>query len=128
MLTGVGDAENLAWKLALVVRELADERLLDTYQAERRPLATEVLRGTSTVTRMNVASNPFGRFLRDRVVVKLFNLSLVQRWTTYTTSQLWVSYRKGPLGGRGGAQATAGRSRAGSGGRTSGRHHVPAAR
>ena len=102
MLTGVGDAENLAWKLALVVRALADERLLDTYQAERRPLATEVLRGTSTVTRMNVASNPFGRFLRDRVVVKLFNLSLVQRWTTYTTSQLWVSYRKGPLGGRDG--------------------------
>ncbi|MEQ7010250.1 FAD-dependent monooxygenase [Actinopolymorpha sp. B17G11] len=102
MLTGVGDGENLAWKLALIVRELADERLLDTYQAERRPLATDVLRGTSTVTRINVASNPFGRFLRDRVVVKLFNLSLVQRWTTYTTSQLWVSYRKGPLGNRGG--------------------------
>ena len=102
MLTGVGDAENLAWKLALVVRELADERLLDTYQAERRPLATDVLRGTSTVTKINVASNPVGRFLRDRVVVKLFSLPLVQRWTTYTTSQLWVSYRKGPLGGRGG--------------------------
>jgi 2-polyprenyl-6-methoxyphenol hydroxylase-like FAD-dependent oxidoreductase len=101
MLTGVGDAENLAWKLALVVTGLAGDGLLDTYQAERRPLATDVLRGTSTVTRINVASNPLGRFLRDRVVVKLFNLSLVQRWTTYTTSQLWVSYRKGPLGGRG---------------------------
>ncbi|GAA5008820.1 FAD-dependent monooxygenase [Actinopolymorpha pittospori] len=101
MLTGVGDAENLAWKLALVIHGKATGDLLDTYEAERRPLATEVLRGTSGVTKMNVAGNPFGRFLRDRVVVKLFNLPSVQRWATYTTSQLWVSYRKGPLGGRG---------------------------
>jgi 2-polyprenyl-6-methoxyphenol hydroxylase-like FAD-dependent oxidoreductase len=101
MLTGVGDAENLAWKLALVAHGMAHEALLDTYEAERRPLATEVLRETSRVTKMNVASNPLGRFLRDRVVVKLFNLPSIQRWATYTTSQLWVSYRKGPLGGRG---------------------------
>lgn len=101
MLTGIGDAENLAFKLALVVRRLAADALIDTYEAERRPLATEVLRGTSAVTRVNVASNPVGRFLRDRVAPRLFGLPLVQRWTTYTASQLWVSYRKGPLGGRG---------------------------
>jgi hypothetical protein len=34
------------------------------------------------------------------VIVQLFNQSWVQRWATYTTSQLWVSYRKGPLGSR----------------------------
>ncbi|WP_204808732.1 FAD-dependent monooxygenase [Mycobacterium riyadhense] len=101
MLTGVGDAENLAWKLALVVRGKATESLIDTYQAERRPLAAEVLRGTSTVTRINIASSSVGRFLRDRVVARLFNVPAIQRWATYTTSQLWVSYRKGPLGGRG---------------------------
>lgn len=101
MLTGVGDAENLAWKLALVIRGKAAEPLIDTYEAERRPLATEVLRGTSAVTRMNIASNPVGRFMRDRIVVRLFGLPAIQRWATYTTSQLWVSYRKGPLGGRG---------------------------
>lgn len=44
MLTGIGDAENLAWKLALVLRGGAGDPLIDTYQAERRPLATEVLR------------------------------------------------------------------------------------
>jgi 2-polyprenyl-6-methoxyphenol hydroxylase-like FAD-dependent oxidoreductase len=102
MLTGVGDAENLAWKLALVVRGKAGEGLLDTYEAERRPLAKDVLRATANVTKMNIANSAIGRFLRDRVVVKLFNLRSIQRWTTYTTSQLWVSYRKGPLGGRGG--------------------------
>lgn len=99
MLTGIGDAENLAWKLALVARGLAGERLLDTYQVERRPLATEVLRGTTAVTRLNIARGAVGRFLRDRVVVRLFNRPWVQRWTTYTTSQLWVTYRRGPLGG-----------------------------
>ncbi|WKG04827.1 FAD-dependent oxidoreductase [Mycolicibacterium sp. HK-90] len=101
MLTGIGDAENLAFKLALVVRNLASDKLVDTYEAERRPLATEVLRGTSAVTRMNVASNPIGRFLRDHVATRLFGLPVIQRWTTYTASQLWVSYRKGPLGGHG---------------------------
>lgn len=101
MLTGIGDAENLAWKLALVLSGCAADRLLDSYEAERRPLAREVLRGTSAMTRVNVASNPIGRFVRDRIVVRLLGLAALQRWATYSASQLWVSYRKGPLGGRG---------------------------
>lgn len=101
MLTGLGDAENLAWKLGLVVRGVAGEPLLDTYEAERRPLATEVLRGTTAVTRMNITRNAAGRFLRDQVAVRLFGLPWIQRRATYTASQLWVSYRKGPLGGAG---------------------------
>lgn len=101
MLTGVGDAENLAFKLALAVRGKAGEALIDTYEAERRPLATDVLRGTSAMTRMNIASSPIGRFLRDQVAIRIFGLTPVQRWGTYSASQLWVSYRKGPLGGRG---------------------------
>ncbi|GAB3451840.1 FAD-dependent monooxygenase [Actinophytocola sediminis] len=98
MLTGLGDAENLAWKLALVVRGFVGESLVDSYQAERRPLAAEVLRGTTTVTKINIADSPVGRFLRDRVIVPLLNRPVVQRWATYSTSQLWVSYRRGPLG------------------------------
>jgi 4,5-epoxidase len=101
MLTGLGDAENLAWKLALVVQGRAAERLLDTYQAERRPLATAVLRGSTAATKVNIAGSPLGRLLRDQVLMRLFNQAWIQRWTTYTTSQLWVSYRRGPLGGGG---------------------------
>ncbi len=100
MLTGLGDVENLAWKLALVVDGRANDALLDTYEAERRPLATEVLRGTSAVTKLNVASSPIGRFIRDQVAARIFNLAPVQRWVTYQTSQLWVSYRRGPLAER----------------------------
>ena len=100
MLTGLGDAENLAWKLALVTAGRADEKLLDTYEAERRPLATEVLRDTSAVTKVNVAQSKSGRFIRDRIVTPVMSLAAVQRWVTYRTSQLWVTYRRGPLAQR----------------------------
>jgi len=39
MNTGIGDAHNLAWKLAAVLQGAADEALLDTYEEERRPIA-----------------------------------------------------------------------------------------
>jgi 2-polyprenyl-6-methoxyphenol hydroxylase-like FAD-dependent oxidoreductase len=100
MLTGLGDVENLAWKLALVIGGQADAALLETYEAERRPLATDVLRSTSAVTKINVARGWPGRFFRDRVVAPAFNLPRIQRWATYRTSQLWVNYRRGPLAER----------------------------
>jgi 2-polyprenyl-6-methoxyphenol hydroxylase-like FAD-dependent oxidoreductase len=43
---GVQDAVNLGWKLALVVNQTAPESLLDTYHAERHPVAARVLRTT----------------------------------------------------------------------------------
>ena len=44
--TGVQDAVNLGWKLAQVVKRISPEELLDTYHAERHPVAARVLRGT----------------------------------------------------------------------------------
>ena len=44
--TGVQDAVNLGWKLAQVVNGTSPERLLDTYHAERHPVAARVLRTT----------------------------------------------------------------------------------
>ncbi len=44
--TGVQDAVNLGWKLAQVVKAISPERLLDTYHAERHPVAARVLRTT----------------------------------------------------------------------------------
>ncbi|WP_406315184.1 FAD-dependent monooxygenase [Streptosporangium sp. NBC_01639] len=43
MNTGIQDAYNLGWKLALVLRGAADEHLLDTYQTERLPVARAIL-------------------------------------------------------------------------------------
>ncbi|HEX2284608.1 MAG TPA: FAD-dependent monooxygenase [Mycobacterium sp.] len=100
MLTGLGDAENLAFKLALVASGHAESALLDTYERERRPLATEVLRGTTAITKVNVAQGPVGRFIRDRLMVPVVNLAPIQRRATYRASQLWVNYRGGPLARR----------------------------
>ena len=97
MLTGIGDAENLAWKLALVVRGAAVDSLLDTYQAERRPLAEDVLRNTSGVTRLQTSNSLLVRLLRDRVLAPLFASPAIQRRATAVASQLWVSYRRSPL-------------------------------
>jgi hypothetical protein len=99
MNTGMGDAENLAWKLALVVSG-ADPRLLDTYEAERRPIAKGVLKTTSSITEVVVGQRRASRLLRDRIAVPLMNQRWVQNLITERASQLKVSYRHGPLGAR----------------------------
>ncbi|KAA5833617.1 FAD-dependent monooxygenase [Saccharopolyspora hirsuta] len=99
MNTGIGDAENLAWKLALVLQGRAEAALLDTYQAERRPLAEEVLRGTTANTKLMLAGGVVGRAVRN-LFTRVANLDVVQRRGTWLASQLWVNYRKGPLGSR----------------------------
>ena len=48
--TGVQDAVNLGWKLAQVVNEISPESLLDTYHAERHPVAARVLQTTMAQT------------------------------------------------------------------------------
>lgn len=55
MNTGIGDAYNLAWKLARVLRATADPTLLDSYEAERRPV------GAAVVARTQAASESYGR-------------------------------------------------------------------
>ena len=51
--TGVQDAVNLGWKLAQVVRGTSPESLLDTYHAERHPVAARVLRITMALTALH---------------------------------------------------------------------------
>ncbi|MBN9512635.1 MAG: FAD-dependent monooxygenase [Alphaproteobacteria bacterium] len=55
MNTGIQDAYNLAWKLALVLGGAASEKLLDSYEAERRPVGADV------VARTRAASESYGR-------------------------------------------------------------------
>jgi FAD binding domain len=55
MNTGIQDAYNLAWKLALVLAGAAPEALLDSYEAERRPVGAEVVAHT------HAASEGYGR-------------------------------------------------------------------
>lgn len=95
--TGIGDAENLAWKLALVTEDRAGTALLDSYEAERRPVAAEVLASTSSMTRLVLGDTAVARLVRDRVFVPLLNRPWVQRRIWEQASQLTLSYRGGPL-------------------------------
>jgi len=66
MNTGMQDAVNLGWKLALVVTGRAPETLLDSYETERRPVADRVLRNTRAQTLLG-RPGPHSDALRETV-------------------------------------------------------------
>jgi len=68
MNTGLGDAFNLGWKLALVIQGRATDRLLDSYEAERRPVATDVLASTKATTNIFLGNSIWSRLIRDHVM------------------------------------------------------------
>ncbi|HEV2100489.1 MAG TPA: hypothetical protein VGR45_16410 [Stellaceae bacterium] len=75
----------------------ASDRLLDTYQAERRPVASEVVRKTSRDWNILIGHTVLNRLLRDHVLLPLLRLPAMQRRWLEAGSQLRVSYRGGPL-------------------------------
>jgi 4,5-epoxidase len=95
--TGIMDAHNLGWKLALVAAGRASDALLDTYGAERRPVAEEVLRLTHGLVHYGTLSNPLRRRVRDVVVPVLSRSPVIQRRASRRMSQIYVSYPPGPL-------------------------------
>jgi 2-polyprenyl-6-methoxyphenol hydroxylase-like FAD-dependent oxidoreductase len=96
MNTGIGDAVNLAWKLAAGLKEAASEKLLDTYEPERiafaRRLVATTDRGFTQVTRRGL----FIRFVRTRLAPPLlqvlFQFAWVRRLMFRTVSQIQIKY------------------------------------
>ncbi|HEY6313021.1 MAG TPA: FAD-dependent monooxygenase [Streptosporangiaceae bacterium] len=107
--TGMLDAHNLGWKLALVASGRAPDALLDTYGTERRPVAEEVLELTDVLIRYGTMSHPVKRRVRDIVVPALGRIPVIQRRAARRISQIYVSYPPGPGvrqdGGRGAPRA-----------------------
>jgi hypothetical protein len=100
MNTGIQDAWNLGWKLALVGRGVAEEAMLDTYDAERRPVGGFVVRFTDRAFSVATSTNPLLRALRIRLVPRVLPLGLrFDRVVAYgfrTVSQLNINYRHSP--------------------------------
>jgi hypothetical protein len=74
--TGVQDVHNLVWKLAAVLRSQADERLLESYHAERQPLAQTITRAAlanalsmGRTTRQSSAVLPRREFLNEQGLI-----------------------------------------------------------
>ncbi|KAF3935587.1 hypothetical protein ABW19_dt0203760 [Dactylella cylindrospora] len=70
MCSGIRDSRNLAWKLAAVMKGQADESLLDTYEAERKPHVDEVIRMALKIGSLIVVTNPIIGIIRD-IALKL---------------------------------------------------------
>jgi 2-polyprenyl-6-methoxyphenol hydroxylase-like FAD-dependent oxidoreductase len=98
MNTGLQDAYNLAWKLALVVKNQAKPALLDSYEQERLPVARALLSGTDRAFRLVVSDNWFAGLLRTKVLARIaafaVNRKAVQRRAFRTISQTGIRYAK----------------------------------
>lgn len=95
--TGMQDGYNLAWKLALVIRGLADSSLLDSYEAERIPVADAVLRLAGQLTTMLTLTNPVSQQLRNHLMPILSGLGEVQHQIAVQDAQLSITYRNSPI-------------------------------
>lgn len=102
MNTGIGDAVNLAWKLAAVVEGRADADLLDSYEPERIAFARKLVATTDTAFRIPIRAGRSGRFLRGTVLPHLLPALLrterFRRFLFRTISQTRITYcEKGAL-------------------------------
>jgi hypothetical protein len=101
MNTGIQDAWNLGWKLALVCAGTADPAVLDSYQAERRPVGRDVLRVTGRAFTIATSTRPLYRLIRTRVAPRLADLvtrvPYVRAAGFRAMSELAVTYRCSPV-------------------------------
>jgi 2-polyprenyl-6-methoxyphenol hydroxylase-like FAD-dependent oxidoreductase len=95
MNTGIQDAANLAWKLALVVRGQAPGSLLDSYERERRPVAKGVVSTTDRLTRLATVHSPLVRRLRNALILIAGRTGQLPRRLAKNLSELDVAYRSG---------------------------------
>jgi hypothetical protein len=90
---GVQDAVNLGWKLAQVVNRTAPESLLDTYHAERHPVAARVLRNTMASVALR---HPDARTTAARDIIgELLNMDEPRRRFAAEMSGLGIHYDLG---------------------------------
>jgi hypothetical protein len=92
--TGMQDAYNLAWKLGMALRSAAPDSLLDSYSAERLPIARSVLKSTDTIANLFLAHTWASQLLRDQVVLPLLRRSTMQKRLNRKMSQLDMNYRE----------------------------------
>jgi len=103
MNTGIQDAWNLGWKLGLVARDLADPRLLDSYEAERWPVGRFLLRYTDrvfgTLTRA-ISSGRVAGWAREVVVPhvlpRIVGSRRLRALAFRFVSELGIRYRRSP--------------------------------
>jgi 2-polyprenyl-6-methoxyphenol hydroxylase-like FAD-dependent oxidoreductase len=101
MNTGLLDAYNLGWKLALVVSAGANAVLLDSYENERIPVAQALLSTTDRAFSLVVSDRWLAGLFRTRVLPKILALAMtlprVRKLAFLTISQTGIRYPDSPL-------------------------------
>ena len=101
MNTGIGDAINLAWKLAAVLGGRAPEALLDSYEPERIAFARRLVSTTHRVFTLATAEGRIADLVRTRLAPVLIpaaaKFEALREWMFRTLSQVTINYRQSPL-------------------------------
>ncbi len=97
MNTGMQDAFNLAWKLALVEKGLADSGLPDSYSPERSAVARQVLTDSGRLTRVMLVRNRLTRLLRRLAAHRILSIPAVQHAVADRLAGLTIGYPDSPL-------------------------------
>ncbi|MBO3752017.1 FAD-dependent monooxygenase [Streptosporangiaceae bacterium NEAU-GS5] len=99
MNTGLQDAANLGWKLAAVFRG-APETLLDSYDAERRPVGREVIASSGAIIRLAMIKSRLGRALRGWIGGLVLRIPAVARKAAGQITGVGIAYRRPPGAGK----------------------------
>ena len=97
MNTSIQDAFNLAWKLAQVMHGNAQPLLLDSYQAERHPVAESLLRGTDEAYTKLLKAGDLGRTAVRLLGPILLSNTFVREKMRNTLEEIEINYRQGPI-------------------------------
>jgi 2-polyprenyl-6-methoxyphenol hydroxylase-like FAD-dependent oxidoreductase len=92
MNTGIQDAANLGWKLHHVLTGRATPELLDSYDAERRPVAAHLIAFTSQLMQVATITHPAAAKIRNETLAAAAQVPGVTDWLARNLSQLDIGY------------------------------------
>jgi len=99
LCSGLRDAANLSWKLALVLSGAADAAVLDTYETERRPHTLEMAQTSVRLGRVFLARNRAAAWMRDTVLRAVQTIPRVRRFVERFEFKPVPAYRRGLMAG-----------------------------
>ncbi|WP_411823134.1 FAD-dependent monooxygenase [Leptospira sp. 'Mane'] len=101
MNTGLQDAHNLTWKLALVLRNQTSPHILNSYEEERLPFAKQLVTATdrlfTLMTGQGLISKWIRKFLLPNITPILFSIPFIKRKIFERISQTQISYKESLL-------------------------------
>jgi hypothetical protein len=97
MNTGIQDAFNLAWKLALVCQGHSHAGILDSYEVERRPVAETIATSGDEVEHAQTMSDPAERRVRDHTLRAAFADPKSRHHEAIAEAELDIDYGKSPI-------------------------------